>query len=237
LRPVILAFDAAGLECSALVAVGETVLSAGCVDCRHGQAELLMPTVDEVVLRAGVSPGDLDIVATTVGPGSFTGIRVGLAAAHGVALAAKARLVGVTRFEAVAAASGELDEGYRGFLLVAVESRREDLYVQLFDYRRNPVAKPEAIMPAALREMVSVAIGEAPLLVAGDAAERAALSLAQRRKTGLLRATAPVVTGILRKALHQQRSGGGGNAVTPLYLRAPDVTPPLGRRTLDFGAG
>ena len=61
--------------------------------------------VDRVARAAGVEPGELTLVAAATGPGGFTGIRAGLAAAHGIALAAGARLVGVTSFAAVAAAS------------------------------------------------------------------------------------------------------------------------------------
>ena len=93
--PVILAIDSAGLACSAVVAVGDTILSAERVETRHSQAEALMPMVDAAMRKAGLPPAALDLVAATVGPGSFTGIRVGLAAARGIALATDAQLVGV----------------------------------------------------------------------------------------------------------------------------------------------
>ena len=67
----------------------------------HGQAEALLPMVDACMREAGQVPAAIDLVAVTVGPGSFTGIRVGLAAARGMALATGAQLIGVTSFEAV----------------------------------------------------------------------------------------------------------------------------------------
>ena len=89
--------------------------------------------VDAVMRQAGVRPAALDCVAATCGPGSFTGIRVGLAAAHGIALAAGARLIGVSSFGAAAAGAGQPDSSLPGFLLVALESRRDELFIQLFD--------------------------------------------------------------------------------------------------------
>src|SRR5689334_25447264 len=96
---------------------------------RYGHVEALLPMIDRVVAASGVSRSALDVIAVAIGPGGFTGIRVGLGAAQGIALALGARLVGVTSFDAVAAA---LPPG-RGAALIALDSRRDDLYVQLFD--------------------------------------------------------------------------------------------------------
>ena len=231
--PVSLAIDSAGLACSAVVAVGDTILSAERVETRHSQAEALMPMVDAAMRKAGLPPAALDLVAATVGPGSFTGIRVGLAAARGIALATDAQLVGVSSFEAVAAglAQGlaQPDCGDVQFLLIALESRREDLYVQLFAIPWNPVGPPASMMPAALGEAVNAAIGSARLLIAGDAAQRAALVLSNCADTIIVEDSAPDAVGVLRAGLHRWRSGAV-DAPRPLYLRPPDVTLPSSRR-------
>jgi tRNA threonylcarbamoyladenosine biosynthesis protein TsaB len=227
--PVILAIDSAGLACSAVVAVGDTILSAERVETRHSQAEALMPMVDAAMRKAGLPPAALDLVAATVGPGSFTGIRVGLAAARGIALATDAQLVGVSSFEAVAAGLAPPDCGDVQFLLIALESRREDLYVQLFALPWNPVGPPASVMPAALGEAVNAAVGAAPLLVAGDAAQRAALVLSNCADTIIVEDSAPDAVGVLRAGLHRWCSGTV-DAPRPLYLRPPDVTLPSSRR-------
>lgn len=228
--PVVLAVDSVGSACSAAVAVGDTVLSAERVESRHGQAEALMPMVDAAMRKAGLAPTQLDLVAATVGPGSFTGIRVGLAAAHGIALATNAPLVGVSSFEAVATGLARSDGVRFQFLLIALESRREDIFVQVFDRLCNPVGPPAAVMPAALGEAVEAAIGGMPLLIAGDAAERAALVLSTCADTIILKGSVPDAVGVLRAGLHRWR-GGAVDPPRPLYLRPPDVTLPSGRRT------
>ena len=224
-EPIVLALDSAGLGCSVLVAVGETVLAVERSAAMHGQAERLLPMVDTVVRKSGLSPAALDIVATTTGPGSFTGIRVGLAAVRGIALATGARPVGVTGFEAVAA--GLATKAYKrgdGLLLVALESRRDELYVQLFDHACCPLGDPTAIMPAALDKALSGLIGRAPLVVAGDAAQRAADTSLPRSRTIVVEESAPDAAGVLQAVLRRARGGEDRLKPLPLYLRPPDVT-------------
>ena len=162
----------------------------------------------------------------TVGPGSFTGIRVGLAAARGIALATGARLLGVTSFDAVAVQASPRDGSETRFLLVALESRREDLYVQFFDPLGDPLREPAAIMPALFRDAVAATIGANQLLIAGDAAQRAATALADRPDTAILEGSAPGAVGTLQAGLRMLRLGKAADAPRPLYLRPPDVTLP-----------
>jgi len=205
------------------VASGETVLAAASDTAMHGQAENLLPIVDSAMRRAGLPASALDIIGVTIGPGSFTGIRIGLAAARGIARATGARVIGVTGFEAVASALTGTSLG-AGFILIALESRREDLYVQLFDNARVALESPTATMPAALNERLNSIIGSAPLLVAGDAAQRAASNLSQRPDTIVAAGSAPHAAGVLQAALRCWPLHGQIAKPVPLYLRPPDVT-------------
>jgi tRNA threonylcarbamoyladenosine biosynthesis protein TsaB len=220
---VALALDSAGLACSVAVSLGEEVVAEEHIDTMHGQAEALLLLVDKAMRVAGQVPAALDLVVATVGPGSFTGIRAGLAAAHGIALATGARLLGVTSFDAVAVRAAS-DCSETRFLLVALESRREDLYIQFFDPHGEALREPAAIMPASFRGAVAATIGAKPLLVAGDAAQRAAAALAQRPATAVLEGSAPGAVGALRAGLRLLRLGRAPKAPRPLYLRFPDVT-------------
>jgi tRNA threonylcarbamoyladenosine biosynthesis protein TsaB len=222
-RPIILAFDSAGLACSAVVASGDCIMSARRVEGWHGQAERLLPIVDAVMLETGLTPGSVDLVATSVGPGSFTGIRVGLAAARGIALATRARFIGVSSFEAVVAGHTLPNSDDFRYVFVTLESRREDLYVQIFDRRNNAVGPPVAVMPAGFGEMVDATIGAAPLLIAGDAASRAAALLIHREDVHILEDSAPDAAGVLRASLRHWHSQEL-EAPRPLYLRPPGLT-------------
>jgi tRNA threonylcarbamoyladenosine biosynthesis protein TsaB len=224
--PVLLALDAAGSACSVVAAAGDALLASVRCATTHGQAERLMPLVERAMRQAGLAAAALDLVAVTVGPGSFTGIRVGLAAARGIALATGKPLFGVTGFAAVAAGPALSAAAADGALLVALESRREDLYVQLYDRERRPCGDPVAVMPARLAPVVGAVIGAAPLSIAGDAAGRAAAALSCRHPIAAIPDSAPDAVGVWRAALRRWRQGAHAGEVQPLYLRPPSITLP-----------
>lgn len=195
----------------------------------HGQAEVLLPIIDDVVREAGLTPSALDIVAVTTGPGSFTGIRVGIAAARGIALALDLPLIGITSFDAVAeTVSSEARGGC--CLLVALESRRADLYVQFFDPIGQPLPHPAAILPEALSAAVA-AVTAGPIVIAGDAALRAAAAVDGRCEAVIAKLASVPVAGVLGAALRRWQRGEM-DPVRPLYLRPPDVTVTKGQAPL-----
>jgi len=221
--PTLLAIETAGSACSVAVGTGSGVLSAERQAMRYGHVEALLPMVDRVLAASGLTRAALDGVAVGVGPGGFTGIRVGLGAAQGIALALKARLIGVTSFAAVAAM---LPSG-AGSVLVSLDSRREDFYVQLFDRASGlPLAEPAAVMPADVPGHVSEAAYAGPLLLAGDIVEATAAALGGRFVIEIADNSAPDARGVLTAALRRVAREPGGIPVRPLYLRPPDVTVP-----------
>ena len=229
---ILLAIETTGSACSAAVTQGGVVLAAQRRGLRHGHAEALLPIVERVMTQAGLLPAQLDAVAVAVGPGGFTGIRAGLAAAHGIALAVGARLVGVSSFAAVAASLSGAGGGDRRRLLVALDSRRADLYVQLFALDGLiPLAVPQALLPDRLADYVASCAGDMPLLIAGDACEAAAGALGGH--AAIAGNSAPDALGVAAAALRQWQSGAMAGAtagpVRPLYLRPPDVTLPRRR--------
>jgi tRNA threonylcarbamoyladenosine biosynthesis protein TsaB len=191
---------------------------------RHGHGEALLPIIGAAV--GPISPADIDIVAACVGPGGFTGIRVGLAAAQGIALAAGAETIGITSFAAVAASLADSDK--RRSVLVAIDSRRSDFYVQLIA-SGEPIAVPAAIPPEELHAYLVGLIGDAPLLVAGNAASAAVVALSGRAGIDLVPGSAPDARGVLAAARLVWRADQQPEPLTPLYLRPPDVSFPKPR--------
>ncbi|MGD9614146.1 MAG: tRNA (adenosine(37)-N6)-threonylcarbamoyltransferase complex dimerization subunit type 1 TsaB [Alphaproteobacteria bacterium] len=234
---LLLAIETAGSGCSAAILRDGEVLAAECRAIRYGHAEALLPMVDRVARAACVEPGDLRLVAVATGPGGFTGIRAGLAAAQGIALGTGALLVGVTSFAAVAAAVRVRGLGCRAApLLVALDSRRDDLYVQLFAANcATPLAEPASLLPDRLASHVAGPVGCTKLLIAGDRAELAAEALGRERRVGLVPDSAPDALGVAAAALLALEAGAVPGItvsapVRPLYLRPPDVTLPKGKR-------
>jgi tRNA threonylcarbamoyladenosine biosynthesis protein TsaB len=230
LRPILLAVETAGSRCSAAVTRGGAVLAAESRALRHGHSEALMPMLNRVMASAGLTPHDIDIVAVAIGPGGFTGIRVGLAAATGIALASGARLIGVTGFAAVAHALRHDRRFQASSLLVALDSRREDLYLQFFALDTAiPLAPPQALLPDQLPDYVGRFMISAPLLIAGDAAAAAAAALAGHAVVVVVPDSAPDAIGVALAACEQVGSAATAEPVRPLYLRPPDVTLPKPR--------
>src|SRR5215475_8271992 len=137
----ILALDSSGAACSTALWRRGTVVARRYRAMERGHAEALMPMLVETMAEAGEALRALTAVAVTVGPGAFTGIRIGLAAARGIGLAAGIPVVGVTTFAAVAAAVSETERAGRR-LLVVLDSKRGDVFVQEFAAEARAVGSP-----------------------------------------------------------------------------------------------
>jgi tRNA threonylcarbamoyladenosine biosynthesis protein TsaB len=122
----VVALDTAGRACQAGVFVNGAAKAVRRVEMLHGQAEALLPLVQAVMAEAGVEYATVRAVVATAGPGSFTGLRVGLAAAQGLGLAIGCPVLAVSSFAAWAMEAG-------GAVRVALDTRRGDAFVQDFD--------------------------------------------------------------------------------------------------------
>ncbi|HZH27846.1 MAG TPA: tRNA (adenosine(37)-N6)-threonylcarbamoyltransferase complex dimerization subunit type 1 TsaB [Azospirillaceae bacterium] len=219
----ILAFDCAVTGATAAVLVDGRTAGAARADGPRGQAERLIPVIEAALAQAGLDYGDLDRLAVTVGPGSFTGIRVGLAAARGLVLATGLDCVPVTTFDAIAhAVPATLRAGRH--VWVAIDSRRGDLFVQAFGADLAPIGPSRVATVAEVAADVANRPGDAVL--AGDGASLLAAS------PGL--GGVPVAPSSVPDAEVVARIAAGRSAAavppSPLYLRPPDVTlPPLPR--------
>jgi tRNA threonylcarbamoyladenosine biosynthesis protein TsaB len=209
----ILAFDCAGAQCAAAILSDGDVLATRRVVAERGHAQLLIPMLVELLDEAGLEFSDIDRFAVTTGPGSFTGIRVALAAAHGLALGTDKPIVGITVFEAMAAAGAGTSR-----LLVAIDSRRAELFVQLFDPAGLPLTEPAMLPPASVADWA----GPGALALTGNAATLIAPHLA-----GMVDNPpgdwAPNVDPAVVARLAADRPAGTPPA--PFYLRAPDAVP------------
>jgi tRNA threonylcarbamoyladenosine biosynthesis protein TsaB len=123
----LLALDSALARCAAGLVANGILRAARQQEAGRGQAALLPVMVEAVMDEAGIAATDLDLIAVTVGPGSFTGIRAGLALAHGIALAAGVPIVGVTVGEALADALPHLGGRH---LWSAIDSRRGRVFLE-----------------------------------------------------------------------------------------------------------
>ncbi len=221
----ILALDTALAACSAAVWRDGEILARRMETMARGQSEALMPMVIAAVAEAGVAFSELDRLAVTVGPGSFTGLRIGLAAARGMALALGLPVVGVTTLEAVA--YGVEAEARAGrSLLVALDAGRADLYLQIFGADLSENTPVSAALPGAVPAMLP----EGPLVVAGNGAARLRDVLGRRADIrfaeGLGLPDAAQVAAIAATRGPARAPGDGLEAPAPLYLHPSYAKPP-----------
>jgi tRNA threonylcarbamoyladenosine biosynthesis protein TsaB len=210
----ILALDCSTSACSAAVRGSSGLLAAKSAVGR-GQAEMMIPLIGEVMDEAGCDWPSIDLIGVTVGPGSFTGLRIGLAAARALSLARRIPIAGVTTADLLAFSVPEPARRGRPFL-VAIDSKRDDLFVQCFDADGMAEGEIGALLPEdALMAHPGLA------LVAGDAAERFRGLRDGMEILSLLPDAAP----LSELALRRYREGRALPA-QPLYLRPPDVALP-----------
>ncbi len=150
-EPLILAFDTSAAHCAVALLLGDEVLAERFEEMQRGQAENLFPLLEETLAAAGKSFADLSAIGVGTGPGNFTGIRLSVAAARGLALSLEIPAIGVTRFEALA-------EGVERPVLACVDARRDEAYLGYLDdeggvdYRIAPVgAIPAEFKARSLR--------------------------------------------------------------------------------------
>jgi tRNA threonylcarbamoyladenosine biosynthesis protein TsaB len=223
----LLALDAAGTACSAAVWRDGQVIAHRFTAMRRGQSEHLVPMIEAVMASAAVAYEALDAVAVTVGPGGFTGVRIGLAAARGLALAWHTPLIGISNFAAVAAAV-LVAEGTGRTLAVVLDSKRHELYAQAFAPIGDGPATPLGPGAAVAPEDFDAWLPAGAVLLAGDAVTPALVALRAAGRD-VEAATSPGWTDaaqVARLAAAQPLPGPQAAPPRPLYLRAPDVTLP-----------
>ena len=215
----VLAFDCSGASCSAAVVIDGRPASQRFVPMERGHAEALLPMIETVLREAALTPVALDLLAVTIGPGSFTGLRIGLAAARGLALARKLPAIGVTSFDAV-----KVDGPTEQPLFIALESKRAELFLQRRD-RADP-RLPALVAP----EGWAAILPPGPCFLAGDGAARLAAALGRRDITVVPGHGRPEPVALARLGAARWQAGDR-TPLAPLYLRAPDTTtPPQGNR-------
>jgi tRNA threonylcarbamoyladenosine biosynthesis protein TsaB len=221
----ILGFDTATSACSAALWRSGVIVARRLELMQRGQSERLMPMIKEVLNEAGVGFADLDLLAVTRGPGAFTGLRIGLAAARGLALATGLKCFGVTTLEALAAAVPESDVA-GGTLLVTIDAKRADVYAQAFRAGSQPLCPPVALLPGQLPSLLDGVAS--PVVVAGDAIGRALGPLREAGIDAVECATAqiPDAAVVCKLAALRWDTVATAEPPQPLYLLPPSTTMP-----------
>lgn len=210
----ILAVDTALGACSVALLDDDRVLAHRFTLMERGHAEALAPMVEDALKQAGGALAELDRLGVTVGPGAFTGQRIGLAFMRGLRLALERPLIGVTTLAAMAEAA-KAETGLPRAIAIN-DAKRDEVYIEL-ESSRAPSVLGFAEAIAALAEQPGVE----PIALAGTAASRACEALSNRFRLASIRQ--PDALWVARLALKAEPSE---MAPRPLYLRAPDAKLP-----------
>lgn len=220
---ITLAFDCACSALSTAVLAGEKVLAQHFESSATGQAALLAPLIQRQLAASGMTAGDIGLVALTNGPGSFTGIRIGLAMGRGLALALNVPLAACSTFDAVLknlpSRAGESE------IILAIDSRREEIFLRQPATGRTWIATPAQAVASLPPTRYVLAGDGVPLLQSAFAAagRQAEIVLIDARPP-VAANFAPLLTGEGAEYWRQENARTG--MPRPLYLREADVTLP-----------
>ena len=220
----ILAIDTALEACATAVldATSGQMLASESLAMARGHAEALMPQIARVMDAAGCEFAELGRIAVTVGPGSFTGLRVGISAARGLALAAGKPAIGLSTLSALAAP--HVAARGQETIIAAVDARNDQIYFQIFAANGTTVVAPRLDLAA---DVIRATVME-PTVIAGSGAALLAAHWPSGVPMPRIDARPAPDIGWVAKLGAAARDDGA--APKPLYLRRPDARPQDGAR-------
>jgi len=216
----VLAIDTALNACSAAVLDTDrgAIIASETIEMSRGHAEAIMPLIARVMDQAAIEFVELDRIAVTTGPGSFTGLRVGISAARGLALAAGKPAVGLSTLSGFAAPHIAADDTKS--VVAVVDARHDQVYLQVFGPGGRTIIPPRI---APMHEAVRAAL-TGTMRVVGSAADliAAAWPRAEPPPELVEQRGAPDIGWVARLGA---AAADGHGPPKPLYLRAPDAQP------------
>lgn len=217
----LLSFDTALNACSvALTDAHGAVFAERVEPMQRGQSEALIPTIEEVLRHAGLAYRDLAALATTRGPGAFTGVRLGLAAAQALELSLKIPAYGVSTLEVLAFAHSQRDAP-QGDFAICLETKRTEYYLQLFNKSGAAINKPASVPLSDVEELC------APLSrIIGDALERLRTEWSDAPDSLSFIEYKHIPPTAIADFIRARQNNLSDFPLRPLYLRGADVSPP-----------
>jgi tRNA threonylcarbamoyladenosine biosynthesis protein TsaB len=207
---IVLGLDTCLAACSVAVLDGARVLAHERLSMARGHQEALAPMAERVMAAAGVDFARLDRIGVTVGPGSFTGLRVGVAFAKGLGAALSRPVVGVGTLEALAAEAA-------GLVFSVIDARRDQVYLQAFEDGRALMAPDALTAEVAAARLAELSQGRPFTLVGSGAALLAGFA----PSAAVIAAEGADARTVARLAAAREPA-----PLKPLYLRAPDAKLP-----------
>jgi tRNA threonylcarbamoyladenosine biosynthesis protein TsaB len=167
----ILGIETATTVCGVALMREDRVVAERWLEERSVHAERLFGLIDAVLQEGRVDPRDLDAIAVSIGPGSFTGLRIGLSAAKGFHLALGKPLIAVPTLVALAQRSAAMVGKNGGHIIAALDARRDEVYCQTFTVHGGTIVPDGAVEARTVAEVVgSMPVGT--VVLTGDARQK-----------------------------------------------------------------
>lgn len=223
-KKTVLAFDTAmgGISVGVIATNGHIVSRQ--VETQRGQAAMLIPVIQEVLDEAQIGFKDIELLVSTIGPGSFTGLRIGLTTAKVLSLSLNIPLIGLNTLE-VMAHHYDTDKP----LLIVLETKRKDFYAQYFDIaQKRGFDTPRPYLSGAFSALADAVLSCAPVTdfyIGGDCLSRFQQSVTKDLMV-LDNWVQPDPIIMAQVGLRKFEAGGGQVSIEPLYLHDADVSAP-----------
>ncbi|MDG1995790.1 MAG: tRNA (adenosine(37)-N6)-threonylcarbamoyltransferase complex dimerization subunit type 1 TsaB [Emcibacteraceae bacterium] len=215
----LLAIDTTIGACSAALLKDDTIIAEMMEVRARGHVERLIPMVDEVCCLAQADLKELDAIAVTIGPGTFAGVRIGLSAAKGMALALDIPIIAVTSLQALAYEYAQDHLDLTNKITVCVDARRGEFYTQSFEIDKGKICETDHAQAVPLDMMLTKNNDALNVIGSGAAYMESSENFAE----GYLY---PKATMVAQYAASHFDKRINPDKVSPLYLRAPDAKPP-----------
>ncbi len=228
----VLTIDSAMNGCQVCVCeVSEDAAREQCIlaqekqETTKGQAEQLVPMIERVIAKSGASYNSLDLIGVTNGPGAFTGMRIAIATARAIAMAADKPVVGVSTIDAVLDSvrmNSTPEEDIYPYCAVVLETKRRDFYFQMFevDKRKDKIFHTTEAIVADASEISSI-ISTKDVLLVGDAVERLKCECEQNWSSCSV--MIPQGASIARLAVLNYLDNEWDGCCKPVYLRGAEI--------------
>ena len=225
----ILALETSAKAVSAAVSEDGKILAAGYQDTGLTHSRTLMPIVEHIMKNTGLTVAEMDAIAVAAGPGSFTGIRIGVAAAKGLAFGADLPVIGVSTLEAMAMGLAWWD----GLVICAMDARRQQVYNANFISKVGTLTRLTKDRAISLSDLVKeVKNDESAKIIVGDGGKLCYNALLEQgvpcvlAPPHLLQQSAAAVGLAAEEALRRGEKAVSAQELLPVYLRPPQADLP-----------